>query len=716
MERIKNYSRIKKNFEKLGLPLVEIPNLLAIQTDSYDRFLQRDIHPVKREHLGLQQAFSSIFPITDAKGLYLLEFIDYSVLKEKYNEEECIARNLSYQAPIKARMRLTVYDEEALKDYNEKRVKDIVQQDVFLGEIPLLTKKGTFIINGAERVIISHLHRSPGVFFTTKKHPSGKLIYSGKVIPNNGSWLEFTLDIYDTMYIHIDKRRKIPVSVLLRSIGISDDEEIRNLFYESEIIKTKDALKRFTYSDIFDSETGEVLINAGTQLLEEDIDELSENEIKEIKVISSNYDTERKIIEQTLSKDVTEDKDSAVKKIYNLIRPGEDPTVEAAEALVERMFFNEKRYNLGVVGRHKLNSRLELNIDIEKHVLTKEDIIAIIHKIIQIVKDKDSVDDIDHLSNRRIRTVGELLQEQYLIGMNRISRIAMERMIVANSDEITVHDLVNSNALIAVIQSFFLTGQLSQFMEETNPLAAITHKRKLSALGPGGLTRERAGFEVRDVHYSHYGRICPIETPEGPNIGLISSPAIYSRINTFGFLETPYIKVSEGKILDEFHYLDATQEDKYTIAQANINISDDRRITDDFVFARRRGEFIQARSNEIDYFEVSPQQFVSVSAALVPFLDHDDANRALMGSNMQRQAVPLLNPEFPRVGTGMERIVARDSGVVARSPFNGIVEKVTSTYVDIKPIDSDENSIDFGVNNRVYLKKYFRTNQDTTLN
>ena len=716
MERIKNYSRIIKNFEKLGLPLVEIPNLLAIQTDSYDRFLQRDIHPIKRKDFGLQEAFSSIFPISDAKGLYFLEFIDYIVLKEKYNEEECIARNLSYQAPIKARMRLTVYDEEALKEHNEKRVKDIVQQDVFLGEIPLLTKKGTFIVNGAERVIISHLHRAPGVFFTTKRHPSGKSIYSGKVIPNNGSWLEFTLDIYDTMYIHIDKRRKIPVSVLLRSIGISEDEQIRDLFYESEIIETKDAEKRFVYEDIIDQDTGEVILNAGSIVTTEEIADLLESDIKKLKVISADFDTERKIIEQTLSKDTTEDKDSAVKKIYNLIRPGEDPTVEAAEALVERMFFNEKRYNLGVVGRHKLNSRLELNIDLDKHVLTKEDIVAIIKKVIDIVKDKDVVDDIDHLANRRIRTVGELLQEQYLIGMNRIARIAVERMIVANSDEVTVHDLVNSNALIAVIQSFFLTGQLSQFMEETNPLAGITHKRKLSALGPGGLTRERAGFEVRDVHYSHYGRICPIETPEGPNIGLISSPAIYSRINEFGFLETPYIKVVDSKITDEYEYMDATQEDKYTIAQANINLSDNREIVDEFVFARRRGEFIQVKPQEIDYLEVSPQQLVSVSAALIPFLDHDDANRALMGSNMQRQAVPLLNPEYPRVGTGMERIVARDSGVVARAPFDGIIENVTASYIDIKPKDVDENTIDFGTHNRVYLKKYFRTNQDTTLN
>lgn len=716
MEKIKNYSRIRKRFEKLGLPLVEIPNLLAIQTDSFDRFLQRDIHPSKRNSDGLQEAFDSIFPITDAKGLYLLEFIDYVVLKEKYNEEECIARNLSYQAPIKARMRLTVYDEEALKEHNEKRVKEVIEQDVFLGEIPLLTKKGTFIINGAERVIISHLHRSPGVFFTTKKHPSGKLIYSGKVIPNNGSWLEFTLDIYDTMYIHIDKRRKIPVSVLLRSVGVESDSDIRDMFYESEPIKTEDAEKRYSYEDVIDLDTGEVLLGAGSPIVKDDIEDLLDSNIKEIKVIAKSTDTERKILEQTLSKDATTNKDSAVKKIYNLIRPGEDPTVEAAAALVERMFFNEKRYNLGVVGRHKLNSRLELNIDGDKHVLTKEDILAIIKKIIDIVKDKDTVDDIDHLSNRRIRTVGELLQEQYLIGLNRIARIAVERMVIANSDEVTVHDLVNSNALISVIQSFFLTGQLSQFMEETNPLAAITHKRKLSALGPGGLTRERAGFEVRDVHYSHYGRVCPIETPEGPNIGLISSPAIYSRINTFGFLETPYIKLENGRVTDEYHYLDATQEDKYTIAQANIALSENREIVDEFVFARRKGEFIQAKPNEIDYMEVSPQQLVSVSAALIPFLDHDDANRALMGSNMQRQAVPLLNPQYPRVGTGMERIVARDSGVVARAPFDGVIEKVTSSYIDVKPKEYDENTIDFSVNNRVFLKKYFRTNQDTTLN
>ncbi len=716
LKETKNYSRILKRARDLGLPSVEVPNLLAMQIDSFESFLQRDIHPQKRKNKGLQSVFDQIFPIEDTKGVYLLEFIDFSVLKEKYSTDECIERNLTYQAPIKARMKLTVYDEDILKESGEKRVKKIIEQDVFLGEIPLITPQGTFIINGAERVIISQLHRSPGVSFTEEKHPSGKMVYSAKVIPYNGSWLEFSLDIHDTMYVHIDKRRKLPVTVLLRSVGISSNEDVRNAFYEKERIPVSEALEKYLFEDVFDAENGEEICKAGSEITQEIIDELIEAGINEIAVVAPDYEIHAKIIENTIAKDPTVDQEEAVKKIYNLIRPGEDPSYEDARALVERMFFNEKRYNLGEVGRYKLNSRLDLHLPEDKFVLTREDLEAIVNTIIRIFRNEENVDDIDHLANRRIRTVGELLEEEYTNGLLRITRIAIERMSISNADEVTVHDLINSNALIAVVQAFFLTGQLSQFMEQTNPLAALTHKRRLSALGPGGLTRDRAGFEVRDVHYSHYGRICPIETPEGPNIGLISSPAIYSSINRLGFMETPYIKVENGKVTQQVDYLDPAEEDKYTIAQANVTINEELELTDDLVFARNKSEYIQVKPEDVQYVEVSPQQIVSVSASLIPFLEHDDANRALMGSNMQRQSVPLLNPAAPIVGTGMERIVAQDSGVVALAPFDGIITGVTSAYIDIKRKDSDELMLDMGTDNRVYLKKYARSNQDTCFN
>ncbi|RLC50874.1 MAG: DNA-directed RNA polymerase subunit beta, partial [Candidatus Cloacimonadota bacterium] len=630
-----------------------------------------------------------------------------------YSTNECIERNLSYQAPVKARMRLIIYDEEILKDTGEKRVKSTIEQDVFLGEVPLVTNQGTFIINGAERVIISQLHRSPGIFYSEAKHASGKTLYSAKLIPYTGSWLEFNMDSYDAMFVLIDKRRKLPASILLRAIGLSTNDDLRNYFYQSEDIKVADAKERFFASDIMDKETGEIVFDAGSEIDEEVIEKLTEAGIKKITVIKPESEITRKILEQTIAKDQTTNQEEALKKIYTLIRPGEEPTFEAALELFNRMFFNERRYNLGKVGRHKLNTRLGLDIDPSIHILTKEDFIAIIEKLIAVYRDEDTIDDIDHLANRRVRTVGELLEEQFNIGLSRVARTCVERMSIANADEVTIHDLINSNALIAVVQAFFLTGQLSQFMEQTNPLTAVTHKRRLSALGPGGLTRERAGFEVRDVHYSHYGRICPIETPEGPNIGLISSPAMFSKVNELGFLETPYIKVKDGKITKEVEYLDSFQEESSIIAQANINYDEKMKITDKFVFARRRGEFEQVQPESVQYMDVSPQQIVSVSAAMIPFLEHDDANRALMGSNMQRQAVPLISPEVPMVGTGMEGIIAADSGVVAVAPYDGKVTKVTSSYIDIKRKNPDDSILDMGTQNRVYLKKFERSNQDT---
>lgn len=712
MRKIKSYSRISGRFAELGIPEVEIPNLLAMQVDSFNEFLQKDIHPQRREKKGLQAVFESIFPIEDSKGNFTLEFIEYNILQEKYSIDECRERNLSYQAPLKAKLRLNVFEQTE----NGREHKDTIEQYVFLGEIPLITEQGTFIVNGAERVIISQLQRSPGVFFSEEKHASGKMLYSAKVIPYNGSWLEFDIDIHDVMYVHIDKRRKLPVTTLLRAIGISTNQDLRKIFYEKETLKLKEAKGRHIYADIVVESLPEPVALANDLVTDNLITILDAHGIKQIDVINYDYEIARKVLENTIGKDPTETQEDALKKIYSLIRPGEEASVEVAKQLVDRMFFNEKRYNLGEVGRYKVNTRLGIDVDINTRTLTVTDFVYIFKTLINIYHDEDEIDDIDNLANRRVRTVGELLQEQYNSGLAMVSRIIQERMAISNSDEITVHDLVNSNALISVVQSFFLTGQLSQFMEQTNPLAALRHKRAFSALGPGGLTRDRAGFEVRDVHSSHYGRVCPIETPEGPNIGLIVSPSIYSRINHLGFMETPYRKVEDGVVTDEYDYLDAAQEEKYIIAQSDVHLDDNRRIVEELVFARERGEFIQVSPKQVQYMDVAPQQMVSVSAAMIPFLEHDDANRALMGSNMQRQAVPLINPQAPLVGTGMERIATMDTSSIAVAPYDGIVTGVTSSYIEIKPKNEKDEAVYLSTGNRIYLKKFVRTNQDTCVN
>lgn len=712
MRKVKSYSRISGRFAELGIPEVEIPNLLAMQVDSFNDFLQKDIHPQRREKRGLQAVFESIFPLEDSKGNFLLEFIEYNVLQEKYAIEECRERNLSYQAPLKAKMRLSVFENnEGVREH-----KDTLEQDVFLGEIPLVTEQGTFIVNGAERVIISQLQRSPGVFFSEEKHTSGKTLYSAKVIPYNGSWLEFDIDIHDVMYVHIDKRRKLPVTTLLRAIGISTNADLRKTFYKTEVLSLKEAKNRHLYADIFEADNPEPIANANEQVTDALIKFLGERKISTVEVIDYDFEIARKVLENTLAKDPTFTQEEALKKIYNLIRPGEDAPVEAAKQLVDRMFFNEKRYNLGEVGRYKINNRIGVDVDVNTMTLTVDDFVAIFKTLINIYHDEDEIDDIDNLANRRVRTVGELLQEQYTSGLGMVARIIQERMAISNIDEITVHDLVNSNALISVVQSFFLTGQLSQFMEQTNPLAALRHKRAFSALGPGGLTRDRAGFEVRDVHSSHYGRVCPIETPEGPNIGLIVSPALYSRINRLGFIETPYRKVIDGYVTDDYEYFDATQEEKYIIAQSDVHLDDNRRITDETIFARDGGDFLQVDPKQVQYMDVAPQQMVSVSAAMIPFLEHDDANRALMGSNMQRQAVPLINPQAPLVGTGMEKIAAMDTSCIAVAPYDGIVSSVTSSYVELKPINEKDEAFYLSTGNRIQLKKFIRTNQDTCSN
>jgi len=712
LRKIKSYSRISGRLAELGISEVEIPNLLAMQVDSFNDFLQKDIHPQRREKKGLQAVFESIFPIEDAKENFVLEFIEYNVLQEKYSIEECIERNLSYQAPLKAKLRLSIFEQTE----EGRQHKDTIEQDVFIGEIPLITQQGTFIINGAERVIISQLQRSPGVFFSEEKHPSGKTLYSAKVIPYNGSWLEFDIDIHDVMYVHIDKRRKLPVTTLLRAIGISTNHDLRKTFYKVEKVRPEDAKGRHLYSDIVVKNIEQPIVFANEQVTDNVLKELDKHGIKEVEIISYECEIARKVLENTVAKDPTMNHEDALKKIYSLIRPGEEASTEASKALVDRMFFNEKRYNLGEVGRYKINKRLGIDIDINHLTLSVQDFVHIFRTLIDIYRDEDEIDDIDNLANRRVRTVGELLQEQYQSGLAMVARIVMERMAISSIDEISVHDLVNSNALISVVQSFFLTGQLSQFMEQTNPLAGLRHKRALSALGPGGLTRDRAGFEVRDVHSSHYGRVCPIETPEGPNIGLIVSPAIYSRINPFGFIETPYRRVEKGYITDKFDYLDAAEEEKYIIAQANVTLGDDRKILDETVFALDRGEYVEVKPEEVHYIDVAPQQIVSVSAALIPFLEHDDANRALMGSNMQRQAVPLINPKAPLVGTGMEKIVAMDSSSIAIAPYDGVVVNATSHYIEIKPLNEKDEAVYLSSGNRINLKKFVRTNQDTCVN
>lgn len=712
MRKIKSFSKISGRFAELGIPEVEIPNLLAMQVDSFDYFLQKDIRPQSRESKGLQAVFESTFPIEDNKGNFQLEFMEYNVLQEKYSIDECSERNLSYQAPLKVRLRLTIYEQTE----EGREPQDIIEQEVFLGEVPLITDQGTFIINGAERVVISQLQRSPGVFFSESKHPSGKTLFSAKVIPYNGSWLEFNIDIHDVMYVHIDKRRKLPVTVIMRAIGISTNEDLRKTFYKTEKLNLKKAKGRHLFKDIMVDGEEDPVATANELITDTLIKTLEDHKIKTVEVIDYDFEIARKVLENTIAKDPTENQEDALKKIYSLIRPGEDATVEAAKDLVDRMFFTEKRYNLDKVGRYKINARLGIDVDSNHMTLCVEDFVHIFKTLVNIYNDQDEIDDIDSLSNRRVRTVGELLEEQFKIGLSMVSRIIQERMAISNTDEVTVHDLVNSNALISVVQSFFLTGQLSQFMEQTNPLASLRHKRAFSALGPGGLTRERAGFEVRDVHATHYGRICPIETPEGPNIGLIVSPSIYSRINEFGFMETPYRRVVDGKVTSEYVFLDAVQEDKYIIAQSDVTLDDDCRITNETVFARDRGDFILADPKQIEYMDVAPQQMVSVSASMIPFLEHDDANRALMGSNMQRQAVPLINPVAPIIGTGMEKIATMDTSNIAVAPYDGIVTNVTSAYVEIKPLSEKDEVLYLGTSNRVELKKFERTNQDTCNN
>ena len=683
----------------------EYPDFLDIQIKSFQDFFQLETKSDERAEEGLFNTFKENFPITDTRNQFVLEFIDYFVDPPRYSMQECIERGLSYSVPLKARLKLYCNDPEH-EDF------ETIVQDVFLGIIPYMTPSGTFIINGAERIVVSQLHRSPGVFFGQSFHANGTKLYSARVIPFKGSWIEFATDINSVMYAYIDRKKKLPVTTLFRAIGYERDKDILEIFDLAEEVKvSKTGLKkvlgrklaarvlRTWHEDFVDEDTGEVIsierneiiIDRDTVIEKEHIDEILEAEVKTILLHKLDAHTsDYAIIHNTLQKDPTNSEKEAVEHIYRQLRNAEPPDEDTARGIIDKLFFSDQRYNLGEVGRYRMNKKLELDIEMDKQVLTKLDIITIVKYLIELINSKAEIDDIDHLSNRRVRTVGEQLSSQFGVGLARMARTIRERMNVRDNEVFTPIDLINAKTLSSVINTFFGTNQLSQFMDQTNPLAEITHKRRLSALGPGGLSRERAGFEVRDVHYTHYGRLCPIETPEGPNIGLISSLSVFAKVNNLGFIETPYRKVENGVVnTKETVYLSAEEEENKLIAQATIPLDDKGKITRERVIARDQADFPVVTPDQINYTDVAPNQIASISASLIPFLEHDDANRALMGSNMMRQAVPLLRPESPIVGTGLERQVASDSRVLINAERDGVVEYVDANKIIIKYTLSD---------------------------
>jgi len=716
--------------------VLDYPDFLDIQLKSFREFTQLDIAPEDRKNQGLQKIFNDNFPIQDSRETHILEFMHYSVDTPKYSMKECQERGLSYAVPLKAKIRLSAVDDD-------DETTETIEQEVFLGDLPWMTDRGTFIINGAERVIVSQLHRSPGVFFGQNTHPNGTQLYNARVIPFKGSWIEFSTDIRDVLWAYIDRKKKVPFTTLLRALGYSSDEELFNLFQLSEVIELEskkqynDELvgKRLAVDiieekmeEVVDDETGEVteamkrekLLEIDHELTEDDYGLLKEADVDKVRIQNmAPEDSERDVFMNTLRKDPTHDEESALGEIYKQIRTGEMPDPETARQVLERLFFSDKKYDLGEVGRYRLNKRLKLDVDMDIRYLVKEDIVAIIKEVIRLKNMKSQVDDIDHLSNRRVRTIGEQLGQQFSIGLARMSRTIKERMNSRDAEQLTPQDLVNARTISSVINTFFGTNQLSQFMDQTNPIAELTHKRRMSALGPGGLTRERAGFEVRDVHYTHYGRLCPIETPEGPNIGLISSLCVHAKVNDFGFIETPYRKLEDGKVTDEIEYLSAEQEDETVIAQANAPLDKNGVFKNDNIFSRfRDGEVGLATPDEIEYMDVSTNQITSIAAALIPFIEHNDANRALMGSNMQRQAVPLLRPEAPVVGTGLEHRAAKDSRAIIAAEEDGEVVYVSSEEIHVKYERTDmEQQCYFDEGIKKYnLTKFERTNQDTTIN
>ena len=722
------------NFSSLNNS-INYPDFLDIQIKSFKDFFQLETKSEERGDEGLYNTFMDNFPISDTRNQFVLEFLDYFVDPPRYNLQECIERGLTYSVPLKARLKLYCTDPEH-EDF------ETIVQDVYLGTIPYMTPSGTFCINGAERVVVSQLHRSPGVFFGQSFHANGTKLYSARVIPFKGSWIEFATDINSVMYAYIDRKKKLPVTTLFRAIGYERDKDILEIFDLAEEIKvSKNNLKKFYgrklaarvlntwHEDFVDEDTGEVvsiernevLLDRDTEIDKENVDQIIEAEIKTILIHKeTNQQGEYAIIHNTLQKDPTNSEKEAVEHIYRQLRNAEPPDEETARGIIDKLFFSDQRYKLGEVGRYRMNKKLGLDIGMDKQVLTTEDIITIIKFLIELINSKAEIDDIDHLSNRRVRTVGEQLSTQFGVGLARMARTIRERMNVRDNEVFTPIDLINAKTLSSVINTFFGTNQLSQFMDQTNPLAEITHKRRLSALGPGGLSRERAGFEVRDVHYTHYGRLCPIETPEGPNIGLISSLSVFAKINSMGFIETPYRKVEKRKvdINSDPIYLSAEEEENKLIAQSNIQIDKKGKIIDDMIIARMEGDFPVIESEKVHYTDVAPNQIASISASLIPFLEHDDANRALMGSNMMRQAVPLLLPESPIVGTGLERQVASDSRILINAEDEGLVDYVDADKIVITYKQSKEQLLtNFESGTITYnLTKFKKTNQGTCVN
>ncbi|MBA3889221.1 MAG: DNA-directed RNA polymerase subunit beta, partial [Gemmatimonadaceae bacterium] len=820
------------SFAKLGGGM-EMPHLLDIQTRAFEALLQLDAASHDREDIGLERVFKDLFPIADVHENFSLEFVRYNLGEPKYSVEECIERDMTYSAPLKATLQLVINEEVN----GTKRPRNIIEKEVYLGELPLLTPLGTFVINGAERVIVSQLHRSPGVVFEESTHPNGQRLISARIIPFRGSWVEFTVDIHDVIYVHIDKKKKFPATALLRAFGYGSNSDILRLFFavrELDLTKVRESrtdirevigaiiaedislpgeatpedapklrtkklraererleneylvhegdelteevynrlrrqnidkvkvfasymtvdlrdemdavergerpTRRVLSHDIVDPE-GEVVAETGQALSDAVVKRIRKADVVKVRVFVASGRAESTLIKNTIAKDPTarvvtkgsdderlatreEGEAMALRAVYSLLRPGDAPDIETARQALDRLFFSPKRYDLGRVGRYKINQRLGLSTAASTTVLTKDDFVAIVHYLIELAEGRGDVDDIDHLGNRRIRSVGELIANQFSVGLSRMARLVKERMSInTDPEKVSLDDLVNARTVSAVIQAFFGSSQLSQFMDQTNPLAELTHKRRLSALGPGGLTRERAGFEVRDVHYSQYGRMCPIETPEGPNIGLITSLATYARVNDLGFIETPYLTVKNGKVTGDISWVDANREQDSVIAQANARIHPDGTFADELVLCRQKADLPLVSPDRIDYMDVAPEQLVSIAAALIPFLEHDDANRALMGSNMQRQAVPLLNPRTPVVGTGLEETVAKHSGAVVIARRDGVVTRVTADEIIVDTGSAERTAADearplarLTQQDRYRIKKYWRTNQDTAIN
>jgi DNA-directed RNA polymerase subunit beta len=720
------------SFSSVELPLAH-PDFLDIQLRSFQEFFQLETNPENRESEGLFKVFSENFPITDTRNQFVLEFLDYFIDPPRYSIAECIERGLTYSVPLKAKLKLYCTDPEH-EDF------ETIVQDVYLGTIPYMTPQGSFVINGAERVIVNQLHRSPGVFFGQSRHANGTKLYSARIIPFKGSWIEFATDINSVMYAYIDRKKKLPVTTLLRAIGYETDRDILDIFDLADEVKvSKAGLKRVVgrrlaarvlktwIEDFVDEDTGEVVsiernevvMDRETVLEKEHIDLIIDAGVKSIILHKEEINqADYAIIYNTLQKDSSNSEKEAVEYIYRQLRNAEPPDLETARGVIEKLFFSEQRYDLGEVGRFRINRKLAIEDNVQDRTLTKDDILKIIKYLLDLVNSNADVDDIDHLSNRRIRTVGEQLYNQFGVGLARMARTIRERMNVRDNEVFTPTDLINAKTLSSVINSFFGTNQLSQFMDQTNPLSEVTNKRRISALGPGGLSRERAGFEVRDVHYTHYGRLCTIETPEGPNIGLISSLCVYAKVNRLGFIETPYRKVDNGKVTNDIVYLSAEDEDSNMIAQANAPITKDGSFQNDVVKARLEGDFPQVNPNELNYMDVAPNQIASIAASLIPFLEHDDANRALMGSNMMRQAVPLIRPAAPIVGTGIEKSVAEDSRVLLRAEADGVIEFVDANEIHIKyDMDEMDRLVTFDSDISVYpLTKFKRTNQGTCMN